>query len=139
MKTKVAISLLVLFFAACSMNAQKSTSGIVGTWKLVSFKYGNQETKSIPDSIQRIKLITPTHFTWVQYISRDNLVKSTAGGTYVLDGENYIENIDFGLGMNYYLGTQSAFKIRIEGDKMYLSGELSSNLKIEEVWSKIES
>ncbi len=41
-----------------------------------------------------------------------------------------------GEGMETYLGKKQEFTIRIDGDKLFQSGQLSDGLKIEEVWQR---
>jgi len=40
--------------------------------------------------------------------------------------------------METYLGKKQAFTIRIDGDKLFQSGQLSDGLKIEEVWQRVK-
>ena len=111
---------------------------ILGTWKLVSYNYsGDDELQPVAMQNVRIKLITETHFSWNQYMGTDKTVINSAGGSYVLSGDSYTENIEYGgQGMAGYIGKVQKFKVKIENDKMELSGELSSGLKIKEVWEK---
>lgn len=112
----------------------------LGTWQLASFKYGDATKWSeVPDGQRRIKHITDTHFTWVAYEAATGKVQSMAGGTYTLSGGAYTETIDYaGEGMTDYLGKKQASTIRVEGDKLHQSGELSDGLKIEEVWQRVK-
>jgi hypothetical protein len=41
-----------------------------------------------------------------------------------------------GEGMEPYPGQKQAFTIRIDGDKLFQSGQLSDGPKIEEVWQR---
>jgi hypothetical protein len=102
------------------------------------YKYGTNQTgfTDFPQSQRRIKLITETHFTWVQFDTATKKVSGTAGGTYSLNENTYTESIDFGLAMDTYLGQKHAFTIRVEGEKFSLSGSLADGLKIEEVWQR---
>ena len=139
MKTKVLTSVILILVALSSCSEQKESSKLLGNWKLISYQYGDNETKIVPDSLQYIKIISTTHFTWVHFKTANKIVFSSAGGRYKLDGENYIETIDFGgIGMMTYFGKDQTFKIKFEDQKMYLSGSLSDNLKIEEVWTRLE-
>jgi hypothetical protein len=117
-----------------------ATPAHFGTWQLVSFKYGDDAKWSDPPQGQkRIKLITDTHFTWVAYEASSGKVQSTAGGTYTLSGNAYTELIEFaGEGMTDYLGKKQPFTIRVEGDKLHQSGQLSDGTKIEEVWQRVK-
>jgi hypothetical protein len=134
---------IVAFVFAVGLRAQedskKSSGRHLGTWRLASFKYGDNQPgfTDFPESQRRIKLITETHFTWVQFDATTMEVSSTAGGTYSLSGNTYTESIDFGLGMDTYFGEKHAFTIRVEDDKFFLSGSLADGLKIEEVWQRV--
>jgi len=111
---------------------------ILGTWKMVSYKYGEGKETNWPDDTKALKLITPTHFTWIHYQTKDNVVYDSAGGTYKFDGVNYTENVDYGgKGMVPYFG-KSKFKLKFKGDQMFLSGTLADGYKIEEVWKKLQ-
>lgn len=112
----------------------------LGTWKLVSTKYGDaKEFTKYRETSSRIKLITATHFTWVEVGAATKKVLASAGGTYKLSGNSYTETINFaGDGMETYLGKSQMFTIRVEGDKLFQSGELSDGLKIEENWERVK-
>ena len=139
MKKKIVLCLLSVFLFVLSVNAQQNSSEILGTWKLVSYKYGESDIQSATDSIQRIKLITPTYFTWIHYANKDKMVSEMAGGTYTLSGGDYVEKIGFGgYTMKSYIDKEQVFKVKIEGGKMYLFGVMTDNQRIEEIWEKIE-
>jgi hypothetical protein len=127
---------------AMSLSAQQETikPAHQGTWKLVSMKYGDaKEFSDFPEGHQRVKLITQTHFTWIQYDTTEKQVQSVAGGPYSLEGNVYTETIEFaGEGMTAYLGGKHAFTIRVDGDKFFLSGQLADGLKIEEIWQRVK-
>ena len=139
-RTIVGIVVIAALAIAVDLPAQqeskKSSGSHLGTWQLASFKYGTNESgfTDFSQSQRRIKLITETHFTWIEFDATSKKVRSTAGGAYSLSGNTYTESIDFGLGMDTYLGQKHTFTIRVEGDKFFLSGSLADGLKIEEVW-----
>jgi hypothetical protein len=136
----------VIFITAC----QKGTSGasksksaknpIVGTWLLESYKYGSAESSftQVTAKEPRIKLITEKKFLWVTYDTTTKKILKSAGGAYSLDGDNYVESIDFGYNMDSYLKLNSKFKIRVDGKMLYLTGELGDGYKIEEIWQKTD-
>lgn len=138
MKKKILTSLLFLFLVAFSINAQQDSTNILGTWKLSSYMKGDK--KIVPDdSIQRIKLITKSYFTWVQYTSKTRVIRNSAGGTYTYDGRNYTEKIDYvGLRILDSLDIINIFKVTISGDEMHLLGVLSDNTIVDEIWTKID-
>ncbi len=62
-----------------------------------------------------------------------------AGGPYTLKSNSYTETIEFvGSGMETYLGKKQSFTIKVDGDKLHQSGQLSDGLKIEEVWQRLK-
>jgi hypothetical protein len=141
---KVIVGITVALMIATGLQAQegtkKSSGSHLGTWELASFKYGTNQPgfTDFPKTEHRIKLITETHYTWVEYDDATKKVTGSAGGTYSLDGNTYTESKDFGLNMDPYLGKKHVYSIRVEGDKFFLSGSLSDGLKIEEVWRRVK-
>jgi hypothetical protein len=139
MKRNIVIVLFSAFLFVLNVNAQQKPSEILGTWKLVSYKYGESDIKFATDSFQRIKLITPTYFTWIHYSNKDKMVSEMAGGTYTLTGGDYVEKIGFGgNSMRAYFNTEQAFKLKFENGKMYQFGVMTDNQRIEEIWEKID-
>ncbi len=86
-----------------------------------------------------VKHITPTHFMWVTY-DGEGKVTRTAGGTYTLKGEDYVENPEYGLGADFETikGKAQTFKCKVDGNKWHHDGQLSNGLTIEEIWERIE-
>jgi hypothetical protein len=139
MKTKLFTCLILVLLTLSCATIKKSNSGIIGTWELSSYQYGENERLTVPNGVHRIKLITPTHFSWIHFYDFDKMVTSSAGGRISFDGKNYIESIDFaGLGMKSYLGKEQKFIIEVEDGKLHLSGQLSDSLKIDEIWTKLK-
>ena len=116
----------------------KSENKLVGTWKLVSAKYGGQEFK-FEEGIATIKHVTPTQFMWASY-DKDGKVTRSAGGGYTLKGEVYEETPEYGISRDFegIKGKAQTFKWKVEGNKWYHNGQLSSGLTIEEVWERVE-
>lgn len=134
---------LALFFICILLHTLTASAetkpSIVGTWKLVSTKYGDaKEHTAYTGSSTRTKIINPTHFVWLEVQNDTKNVMSSAGGKYTFIRGAYTETIDFaGQGMEPYLGKPQKFTIHIKGDKLTQSGELSDGLKIEEVWERV--
>ena len=130
-----------------AVNCQKAVSGFekssaphLGTWQLSSYKYGQNSSAfiDVPSNLQHIKLITENYFTWVNTDTTTKKVYSMAGGRYTLNGNTYIESIDYGIGMDDYLGHKQIFTIKVEGDMFFLSGKLNDNYMIEEIWRRVK-
>lgn len=135
--TALALLLTVALFGA---EPGKNASHL-GTWRLISTKYADaKEFSDVSKDEPHIKIITPTHFNWVIYDPKTGLVSSSMGGSCRLQGSNYTETIEyfFPEGMKAYLGKEQVFTIKIEGDKLFQSGKLSDEMKIEEVWQRVK-
>jgi hypothetical protein len=116
----------------------KSDNKLVGTWKLVSAKYGGEEFK-FPEGDTMVKHVTPTQFMWATY-DKDGKVTRAAGGGYTLKGDVYEETPEYGIGSDFEVikGKAQTFKWKVEGNKWYHDGKLSNGLTIEEVWERVE-
>jgi len=120
---------------------QKDASSHLGTWRLISAKYGDSKDFSdVSNQGPHIKMLTADRFIWVTYDAKTNLISRSMGGSYRLQGATYTETVEFFLpaGMKVYLGKEQVFTIRVEGDKLFQSGKLSDGMKIEEIWQRVK-
>jgi len=143
----LAITAVVFLFTAvygCSSAKMVSVVpeqvSIQGTWRLVMFKYGSSASAftEVPAASQRLKMITDNYFIWVSVDSVKRTIGSSAGGRYTLEGNNYTEMLDFGIGMSSYTGTQPTYTVKTEDDLLFLSGLLSPGYRIEEIWKRVK-
>jgi hypothetical protein len=113
-------------------------AALVGTWKLVSAKYGEREFK-FPEGTSMVKHITPTHFMWATH-DAEGKVWRTAGGPYTLKGEEYVETPEYGISQDFDIikGKAQTFKCKVDGNKWHHNGQLSNGLTIEEIWERVE-
>jgi hypothetical protein len=118
----------------------KKPSPLLGTWELVSLKYGDQEAfTDFPKNLRRIKMFTETRYIWFQFETDARQLHNAGGGSYTFADDSLTESTDFGLGeMISYLGKEHAFTIRVEGDTLHQSGALSTGLKIQEIWRRVK-
>ena len=120
--------------------ADAAGAKLIGTWKLVSAKYGDNDFD--PKELgTTLKHITPGNFMWVSYDSDTGQVTRTAGGTYTLEGEKYVETPRYGISKDFdeVKDKQHTFTLKIDGDTLHQSGELASGLKLEEVWERVKA
>jgi hypothetical protein len=112
---------------------------ILGTWKLVSAKYGDNEFK-VEDIGTTLKHVTNTQYMWLSYDDQTKLISRAGGGTWSLKGDLYVETGEYGLGADFAQtrGKDHSFTLRIEGDTWFHKGSLSDGLKIEEKWERIK-
>lgn len=140
----VAAALLVGMTYAYSVSvgkeeaAKADASQLIGTWKLVSAKYGGQEA-SFPDGMTVLKHVTPEQFMWARY-NADGKVFAAAGGTYEVKGEAYAELPQYGVGTDFdsVKGKSHPFTWKVDGRKWHHQGKLAGGLTIDEVWERVE-
>jgi hypothetical protein len=139
----LALIIAIAVTAATAWSAEpkgdaKSDNKLVGTWKLVSAKYGGEEF-NLPEGVTMLKHVTPTQFMWVSY-DKDGTVTRAAGGDYTLKGEVYEETPAYGISSDFDLikGKAHTFTWKVEGKKWYHNGKLSNGLTIDEVWERVE-
>jgi len=139
----VTLAVALLTIGACQkglFNTRQDLNSHLGTWKAVSYKYGTTSSSFIdfPPSQLHIKVITPSQYIWVSVDTLTKRVYEVGGGRYTLDGNTYVEQTDFSLGNDGLRGQKHTFTIKVEGDMFFQSGQLSSGLKIEEIWQRME-
>jgi hypothetical protein len=112
---------------------------LLGTWKLVSAKYGGRES-TLPKEATTLKHVTPTHYMWVTF-DKDGEVTRTQGGPYVFDGGVLKSTPEYGLGREFepIKGKQQLFKVKFDGNRWTQSGTLSTGTTLEEVWERVEN
>ena len=115
-----------------------ATETLVGTWKLVSAKYGGRES-SLPNDATTLKHMTPAQYMWVSY-DKDGQVFRTAGGSYTYKGGVLESTPEYGMGSDFEAirGKPQSYECRVEGDKWHQSGKLSNGTALEEVWERVE-
>jgi hypothetical protein len=111
---------------------------LVGTWKLVSGKYGGQQSR-LPEAGTTLKHMAPTHFTWVTY-DKNGEVTRIGGGSYTFNGKLLESTLEYGMGSDIKSRKRQphTYECKVEGKKLYQSGTLSTGLTLEEVWELVE-
>ena len=132
----------------------KPDNSILGTWEMVSYKYGTDTFLSdVPEFIKYRKHITDSHFSWVSFGEGGDNIHGTGGGTYKLKDGKYVEKIEFFMPPGSNLtGTSVAFDYSLDNDQWSISGYVKEvNLNpttgefaavdstwLEEVWKRVE-
>jgi TonB family protein len=128
--------LMLLSFAV--LNAQAQNNTLVGTWKHTKLKMSNHEFQDIPDNIQKLKFITPGHYTMILITTNDKTPKMAFGGDYKLDGENYQETSTFNSGGPTHVG--EVFKATLtfnNADEVLITYGEGEN-KTAEIWQRVK-
>lgn len=107
---------LFLFLIHCccvlQLSAQtKATNQLVGTWM--------EQTAAL----REIKLITPTHFSFIVFDAKADTFMYAGIGTYTIEKGKYIENLQVA---NFKTTTtRLPFDYRVEGNKFHQQGSLT--------------
>lgn len=134
------VGALCLVALAADKPAESGKAGLLGTWEMVSTKYGDAQDFTPPgEDLKALKFITPTHFVWTHFDPKTKKISNSMGGTYTYEGDTYTETPQFAYeGMETYLGKPQKFTVKIEGDKLTQSGALSDGMKIQEIWKRVK-
>lgn len=137
--------------------AGNKNSLMLGTWDLISYKMDPIDStySEYPDFVGYMKLITPSHFTWIKYNS-DNIggeVMGLGSGTWLRFENDYLEHIDvmYPSGSNQ-LNTVLTFNVKMEDNLWHHTGYIKriefdekgkltavDSSKIDEIWKKFQS
>src|SRR5215831_16084570 len=114
-----AVALVVLHAADKTPAAAASSqlaNDLIGTWVLVG-KPG--EVGEAPATGGRLKFLTGKHWTVTQADPKTGLTIFHHGGTYTLNGNEYIENVEYANESTTNLISQAfKFTVKVEGDTL---------------------
>ena len=159
---KIIFPILIIFFA-CNAPVPKEedstdqletvSNDLMGTWKLISSKSGADSFFiDVPSMLIYRKHITPLHYSVVSYDAGGDNIYYTIGGTYTVNGDKYIENIQY---FHPYqpgiTGTSVKFNSKVENDRWHVDGYIKNvhldpetqeyiktdSTRIAEVWEKM--
>jgi len=117
----------------------RAENELLGTWKLVEAKYGSTAYK-VPEGTTELKHVTAVH--WVLTVfDKDGKVGVVMGGPYAMNGDKYEETPEYGITEIFtnIKGKPQTFTWKVEGNKWFHNGTISSGLTIEEVWQRVDS
>jgi hypothetical protein len=113
---------------------------LVGTWKRVAARYSESDDwKDATNEVTTLKHITGSHFSFIAFKSDTKEVVNAFGGTVTIEGEKYIETVDYGPKEMLQLldGKQQVFDWKIDGKLFTQSGTLSFGQYIGERWQRV--
>ena len=112
---------------------------LAGAWELVSAKYSKPNGELIDEisggKIKSLKILSKNRFTFITK-AKDGKFISAGGGKYRIDGNKYVESVDYAsearmLGKDYVFSWQHA-----NGD--WLHKGMEDGVRIEEVWRRVK-
>jgi hypothetical protein len=106
---------------------------MIGTWVMVGTP---GKVSEAPEQGGRFKYRTGTHWIVISVDGNTGLVTENFGGTYTMEGDEYIETQDYAdyrwKGDN---GKSFTFKVKVEGDVMT---QLGVGNGYNEVWKRVQ-
>jgi hypothetical protein len=97
---------------------------MLGTWQLISFADGRVSDANVGE----LKFIGDRHWSVSRLQPSTGRLDYHMGGTYTLEGNQYVETIEYGTGGP--IGQTFTYKLTVEGDKFVQTG-------VENPWSLI--
>ena len=139
--TAVLVALVALTAFTSAPHGQKAEARpknqLLGTWKQLSGKFNGKVFRP-PEGTTLIKHVTPTQFMFVDF-DKNGQITDAAGGSYTLTADRYDETPVYSIGDFHGLkGKAQSFAWKVEGNRWFHSGTLSSGLAIEEVWERVD-
>ena len=119
--------------APSSSAPSQLSKNLVGTWALVGKP--DKVRELLPEQEGRLKFLTGRH--WVVTQSDPNgIVLFHHGGTYTLDGDKYVEAVEYANESSASLIKYSfKFKVKVEGDTLT---QIGIENPWEEVWKRVK-
>jgi hypothetical protein len=120
----------------------KEKKGLSGVYKLVSYQTQEDTVFEKMEGVEILKIFTDSQWISPAYLSRNNKVVNTAGGTYTFSDGIMKETLLYHSKDTLNKGLVSSYKVKLIGDSLYQSGVYKAGTpdewKIEEYWIRIE-
>jgi hypothetical protein len=128
----------IIFFILSAISLSVFANPLKGTWKYVSGEYvtPNGNVKAEAPAVTSTKIISETHFSYITLHS--NKFAYAGGGTYVIEGNKFIETVKYG-NLESYIGRTMVFTFKIEGDLWFHSLFENGKFVESEIWKKVPS
>jgi hypothetical protein len=116
---------LTLFLCASLLGCvSEKKNKIEGTWRLVSgtSKTGDTTREYSQMHYRGIKMIYENHFAFVgRYVRDSDTLDNYGGGTYVLEGNNYTETVNYHK-YRPWIGDSIPFEVEVRNDTLIQKG-----------------
>jgi len=121
--------------------ADDSNGKLIGSWDFVNVAEGSDTFTEYPPFYGIIKILTPTHFTWVQYNTEGDEIFGIGGGPYSIVGDTYTELIEFvHPGRQDQIGVNAVFNWRQDNPNHWNNSGIiegrDSLQRLEENWKR---
>jgi hypothetical protein len=123
---------MLLIYCSCSQQAGQtkqaaasSATGVTGTWKLLTgtlIENGDTTVTDYTINKSFIKIITPTHFSFLSHtLRKDTTDFSAGGGRCIINDTSYTEMLDY-CSAKEWEGQQFNFTLHLQSDTLVQSG-----------------
>lgn len=122
------------------MKIDNSATALTGTWRFaarVDESGVAGERRSADSPRQTIKILSGKYFQWAAFNRETKQFMGTGGGTYLLAGGSYTENIRFFSRDNTRSGMSLTFDCRLEVTDWYHKGKGTTGNTVSEVWERL--
>lgn len=122
--------------------ADDTAGKLYGTWDLMSYKDPADSIQlEYPEFVGYTKILTPTHWVFIKYNKDGDEVMAIGGGTYSVQGDKYLEKVDFVHGARSSPGSTSTFQWDMQNDDQWrimgtINGRNDTTIEIEETWQR---
>ena len=145
MKILVPLIFVFLFLSCNSWPTNEfldNPKKLKGVYKLLSLQ-SQEDTFFLPmEGVEIIKIITDSQWVSPAYLSKNNKVVNTVGGTYTYKNDEMSETIVYHSKDSASIGLVTNYKIKFLSDTLYQSGIFkkgtSEEWKVEEYWIRVE-
>lgn len=123
------------------IKAKNKNMDLVGTWELQKYMDDpNTGYMVYPEIIGYMKIITGSHFAWIQYDKEGDQIYAAGTGTYTRNGDSeYTEHIKAIYPETYLLGKSIEFECTLNGHRWKHYGETKNGegetYAIDEYWT----
>lgn len=129
---------LTLFLSLGASLLAQSTQSIVGTWEFVSAKEVRSDGTTVEfttHDLRSTKILNQTHFCVITR-NADGSFRHTNVGPFVSEGNLYTETLEYSTNPNW-IGSDVAYKWRIEGDLWHIDEIGGTDQSRGEVWRRV--
>jgi hypothetical protein len=123
--------------------ADDSNGKLVGSWTFTNVLEQSDTYTEYPSFYGILKILTPTHFTWIHYNTEGDEVYMIGGGPYSIVGDHYTELIEFVYpGRQDQIGVNAVYTWSQDNDDHWnISGVIEgrdSLQNLEENWARFK-
>ena len=116
--------------------AREAEVKVIGTWKLVKSRNGDEAWQDAPEGQRWQKNITRTHFTWTVITLNSNQVLHGAIGKCSIKGNTYVERVESPIGYTEkgLVGLEIAYTWQMKGRELHMVADFHRGTRVEQIW-----